>query len=127
VPIKVLIVDDSSHIRLAVRSRIEEITDWEVCGEAENGRVAVEMIKVLSPDLVILDCSMPVMNGFAAAQEIKTIAPRAQMVLFTFHRFALLTECAQRVGISAVVPKDDAESLERLISTLSALIDEHYM
>jgi len=72
---KILIVDDSSSIRNLLRFFIEHNTDWQVCGEAENGQVAVEKVRELKPHAVILDLSMPVMNGLEAAREITRIAP----------------------------------------------------
>jgi hypothetical protein len=59
----VLVVDDSPVIRHAVRSFIEQTPHWHVCGEAENGKVAVEQVRELHPDVVILDLQMPVMDG----------------------------------------------------------------
>jgi len=82
-PFKILIVDDSSSIRSLLRFFIEHNTDWQVCGEAENGQVAVEKVRELKPHAVILDLSMPVMNGLEAAREITRIAPNVQMVMFT--------------------------------------------
>jgi chemotaxis response regulator CheB len=72
----VLIVDDSAEIRRSLRSWFEQRGDWRVCGEAENGAIAVERVKSLSPDVVILDLSMPVMNGLEAARKIGSIAPK---------------------------------------------------
>jgi len=118
---KVLIVDDNSAIRRAIRLKIELDTDWTVCGEAENGREAVDLVKELNPDLVVLDWSMPVMSGLEAAQEISAIAPMTKMVLFTLHNFARLNERAQQAGISAVLSKDDGNSLDCLVSTLRRL------
>ena len=74
-PRRILIVDDNTIIRRSIRECIEENTDWEVCGEAENGRLAIEQVQQLQPDLVILDWQMPVMNGLEAAREIHRIAP----------------------------------------------------
>ena len=67
-PTRILVVDDCRAIRHSLRSYIEAQTDWQICGEAENGKAAVEMTQTLSPDVVILDLSMPVMNG----QPVKT-------------------------------------------------------
>src|SRR5689334_18678177 len=60
---KILIVDDSSTIRHLLRLFIEHDTDWQVCGEAENGQIAIEKVIELEPQAVILDLSMPIMNG----------------------------------------------------------------
>lgn len=103
----VLIVDDSPPIRRSLRSLFERREGWEVCGEAENGAMAVEQVKALNPDIVIMDLSMPVMNGLQAAQKISTIAPKTAMVLFTMHASEYLAQDAQRAGIKDVVSKLD--------------------
>jgi YesN/AraC family two-component response regulator len=77
---KILIADDSSSIRNLLRLFIEHNTDWQVCGEAENGQVAVEKVAMLQPHAVILDLSMPVMNGLEAAREIARNDPEVQMI-----------------------------------------------
>jgi DNA-binding NarL/FixJ family response regulator len=101
----VLIVDDSAPVRRSLRSWFEGYEGWQVCGEAENGAVAVEQVKALNPDIVILDLSMPVMNGLEAARQITSIAPKTALVLFTMHASEFLMQDAQRVGIKAVVSK----------------------
>ena len=60
---RILLVDDNPAIRRSLRSLLTPQTDWEICGEAENGKMAVEMVRTLSPDVVILDLSMPVLDG----------------------------------------------------------------
>ena len=104
---KILIVDDSRVIRHLIRSFIEEHTNWIVCGEAENGKTAVALVEELRPHLVILDLSMPVMNGLDAAREISRIAPGIPMIMFTMHEMDELRKEAQRVGIKHVFPKDN--------------------
>ena len=103
----VLIVDDSLPIRRSLRNWFARREGWEVCGEAENGAVAVDQVKVLNPDVVILDLSMPVMNGLDAARKIASIAPKTNMVLFTVHASEFLEQDAQRAGIKAVISKLD--------------------
>ena len=107
-PLRILIVDDSSPIRHLLRFFIEHNTDWEVCGEAENGLIAVEKVVQLKPDAVILDLSMPVMNGLEAAREISRIDPNVQMVMFTMHSNEQLRKDAEAVGIKGVISKGDA-------------------
>lgn len=82
-PIRILIVDDSAAIRQAARSCIESNTKLEICGEAENGVVALDMLRKVNPDVLVLDLAMPGMNELAAAQEIKASAPGARVVVFT--------------------------------------------
>jgi len=105
--LRILIVDDSPVIRRLLRFFIEHNTDWLVCGEAENGRVAVEEVARLRPHAVILDLSMPVMNGLEAAREITRIAPDVQMVMFTMHISDQLVKEAKTAGIKAVISKSD--------------------
>jgi DNA-binding NarL/FixJ family response regulator len=100
-------VDDNSAIRQLLRSFLEANTDWIVCGEAENGLVAVEKVNELQPNVVILDFSMPVMNGLDAAREISREAPNVVIFLFTMHNSERLKEDAKRVGVQQVVSKSD--------------------
>jgi DNA-binding NarL/FixJ family response regulator len=106
-PLKILIVDDSPPIRRLLRFFIENNTDWLVCGEAGNGLIAVEKVAECKPDAVILDLSMPVMNGLDAAREISRIAPAVQMVMFTLHINDQLRKDAEAVGIKDVISKTD--------------------
>src|SRR5260370_33821194 len=80
---QILIVDDSPMVRRMVRSSVEAKTDWEVCGGAENGEIAVRMVEELSPDLVVLDLSMPIMNGLEAARLIAIVAPDTALLMYT--------------------------------------------
>ena len=107
-PFKILIVDDSSSIRQLLRLFIKHHTDWQVCGEAENGQVAVRKVTELKPHAVILDLSMPVMNGLEAAREITRIAPEVQMVMYTMHTSEQLRKDAEAAGIKDVVSKSDS-------------------
>ena len=102
---KILLVDDSEHIRAQVRSSIEHKTDWIVCGEAENGDIALLMVASLSPHLVILDLSMPGMNGLETARKISAISPGMPMIMFTMHEPQLVEKEARSVGITHVFSK----------------------
>jgi DNA-binding NarL/FixJ family response regulator len=83
-PAGILIVDDHVAARTAIRSLLDQ-HDMEVCGEAENGKQAIEKVKELRPDLVLLDINMPVMNGIEAAHQIRRIAPSTKILFFTIH------------------------------------------
>jgi DNA-binding NarL/FixJ family response regulator len=115
----VLIVDDSAEIRRSLRSWFEQRGDWRVCGEAENGAIAVERVKSLSPDVVILDLSMPVMNGLEAARKIGSIAPKTAMVLFTMHSSDHLVKDAQEVGIRDIISKSEGPAT--LLATIESI------
>jgi DNA-binding NarL/FixJ family response regulator len=101
----ILIVDDNAFIRQSLRACIEQNTNLWVCGEAENGAAAVEKVKELKPDIVILDLQMPVMNGLEAARQIKLIAPQTLMIMITMHYGTQLLKDAHDAGISEVLPK----------------------
>lgn len=118
--LRILIVDDSASIRKLLRSFIEHNTDWQVCGEAENGQVAVEKVSELKPQAVILDLSMPVMNGLDAAREIARIDSKVQMVMFTMHVSDDLRRDAEAVGIKDVISKLDRIG-DHLIGSLRSI------
>ena len=103
----VLIVDDNTLVRRMLRSWLEQHSEWDVCGEAENGKLAVERLQELQPNIVILDLQMPVMNGLEAAREIKRLAPNTALIIFTAHASYQLVREARTHGVSDVVSKCD--------------------
>lgn len=113
---RILIVDDSYAIRSSLRSWIEGISGFQVCGEAENGKIAVEKVEEMHPDIVILDLQMPVMNGIEAAREISHLAPNTAMVMFTMHTSQELLKLARAVGVREVVSKSDQLSGPLLVA-----------
>jgi len=117
----ILIVDDSELIRRLLRFVIEHNTEWQICGEAENGKIAVEMVGELHPDMVILDFQMPVMNGLEAARRIALLAPKTAMVMFTMHNSEQLRNEAQSVGIKDVVSKSEGLVEQVIISLRNVL------
>lgn len=119
-PINILIVDDSASLRRLLRSRIEENPEWKVCGEAENGQIAVEKVKALNPNVVILDWLMPVMSGLEAARQITRFSPNTAMLMLTLHSSKQLSEEANAVGIQRVFSK--AESLADLMTSVRNVV-----
>jgi DNA-binding NarL/FixJ family response regulator len=105
---KVLVVDDNATIRWAVRPLFESHPEFVVCGEAEHGRDAIEQAPRLRPDLIVIDMSMPVMNGLEAAPLLIKILPNVWLILLTTHEFPELHQVARSAGIHAVVPKSKA-------------------
>ena len=77
---RILIADDAMFIRMMLRDMLTK-GGYNVCGEAANGKEAVEMYKSLKPDLVMLDITMPVLDGMGALQEIRTLDPGAKIVM----------------------------------------------
>jgi len=122
---QILIVDDSPFLRSSIRSSIEHNTDWQVCGEAENGQVAIEKTKELHPDLIILDLAMPIMNGLDAARHIASFDPGVDIVLFTMHDSRELSKYAELIGIKQVLSKSSG-GIDQLLSTVRVLLDQKH-
>jgi len=101
----ILIVDDNDVFRRALSQALKKQSDFEVCGEARDGRDAIDKAQQLRPDLVILDLAMPVMNGLDASRAIKKLMPSVPIILFTLNVYPFLELEAQSAGIAAVVPK----------------------
>ena len=92
---------------------------WEVCAEASNGEEAIGKANHLKPDLVVLDLSMPVMNGFTAATILKANHPGIHLILFTAFSHVIKPEVVQQAGFSALIPKEEAG---RLLTTAQILL-----
>lgn len=122
-PVKIAIADDSASIRRVVRQFIESKTDWQVCGEADNGEAAVCLAGRQQPNLLVLDLSMPVMNGLQAARKIAGISPKTRIVLFTGYPTKQVQKEAKSAGIRAVLSKDEDSSLQHLLTTLNEAKD----
>jgi DNA-binding NarL/FixJ family response regulator len=116
---RILVVDDFQKIRSGVRSLLMS-ESVEICGEAENGREAIERVRELHPDLVILDIIMPVMNGIEAAHEIHRMSPSTKIVFFTIEDTPQAAAFARSIGVDGVVPK--AAAGKELIPTLRRLL-----
>src|ERR1700730_4849268 len=101
-PARVLLVDDHPIVRMGLQFLLANRPALVVCGEAENGREAIQKVLHLAPDLVILDLSMPLLNGFDTALEIKRIAPSTKIILFSIHE---IPSKAQIIGADAFVQK----------------------
>jgi len=118
IAIRILIADDSAPVRGCWRRIIERNLAWEICGEAVNGREAVELAKQLAPDLVVLDFSMPVMNGIEAAEQIAKHKPGIPLLLCTMHDPALLAQQVKNKGISGLICKSSEAKLTDAIHAL---------
>ena len=116
----ILIVDDHEHIRKLVRAFLESESGFEDCGEAVDGYDAIEKARKLKPDLIVLDLSMPRMNGIETARRLKKILPLTPIVLFTLHKAALQGFDSRAVGIDAIVSKDGGLSL--LVVAIQSLL-----
>jgi len=106
----VLIVDDSAFIRHALYELFRQEADFEVCGEAENGKEGIDKAQELRPDLIVLDLSMPVMNGFDAARVLKRLMPAVPLILYSAFGDKLAEYQARLIGISEIVSKSERPS-----------------
>jgi DNA-binding NarL/FixJ family response regulator len=114
---RILIVDDY----LVARTTIRSLLGWhsfEVCGDAKNGKEAIEKVIELKPDVVLLDLNMPVMNGIQAAYQIRQIAPSTKIIFFTIHEAPEFVGAMHTLG-DAFVPKSAAGT--ELIPALNRL------
>jgi DNA-binding NarL/FixJ family response regulator len=115
----ILIVDDDPNIRRHTRQFLERETPYSVCGEAVDGLDAIEKARELHPDLIILDMSMPRMNGLQAARILRQMMSDVPIILFTLHAAAILLPEVQDTGISSVVSKADGfEGLRKQVESL---------
>ena len=120
--LKILLVDDSVHVRSYVRSFIEANTDWTVC-EAESGEIALKMVVGLKPHFVVLDLSMPGINGLETARRISVISRGLPMIMFTMHDAHLLLKEAQAVGITHVFSKGNGFG-DNVLGAMKAMLPE---
>jgi two-component system response regulator DegU len=117
---RILVVDDHETVRKGVCAILSSREDIEVCGEAANGEEAIRIAKELKPDLVILDVNMPVLGGFAAAQELKRLMPELPILFFTMNESAQFVIEAKRLGVQGFVSKDRAGAV--LLAAVDALL-----
>lgn len=107
----VLVVDDSTYVRQALCKLFNREADFEVCGEAENGKDAIKKAQELRPDLIVLDLSMPVMNGFDAARVLKRQMPTVLLIMYSAFGDRVAERQARLIGISEVVSKSEHGSV----------------
>jgi len=101
----ILVVDDNAAIRKQLATAF--LSDgFKTCAEAENGQEAIALAEQIKPDVIVLDLSMPVMNGMEAAPRLRKILPDTPIILFTLYSDTLSTKDASRAGVSFVLPKD---------------------
>jgi two-component system chemotaxis response regulator CheY len=115
-PNRIFVVDDSSDIRAGIRRQLER-SGFEVCGEAHNGLDALDKLSKVRPDLIILDMSMPRMNGVDAARELKYICPNVPVILYTAYADVFRGRQILPEGVSEVVAKGE-NLLDRVIRSV---------
>lgn len=107
--VRILIADDHEVVREGVRTIISRARpEWEICGEAANGREAIDSAVHLKPDIILLDITMPGMSGLEAASQISGLGLAGPILIFTMHESGELANDARRVGARGYVSKSDA-------------------
>ena len=102
---RILIVDDHEIVRRGVRSLLAAEPDFEVCGEGLDGRHAIEKAKLLRPDVIVMDISMPNLNGLEAAREIRRVLPKAKILILSQHSLPQMIRQAFAAGADGYVVK----------------------
>ena len=116
---RVLVVDDHAFIRRGVQTILHPFPEWELCGEADNGNDAIRMAEELKPEVIIMDLSMPGLNGIEATRAIRKTQPGMKIVLLTLHESAELVRSAFRAGARGYLLKTDAE--QELVKALTVV------
>lgn len=116
-----LIVDDDPAIRTIIRTFLETTTRFNVCGEASNGHTAIEMVRELSPDIVLLDLVMPGLNGVQVSSVMKKLSPNIKIILFTFFTDIPGKALAAAAGVDAILSKTDGlKGIEETLQKVSS-------
>jgi DNA-binding NarL/FixJ family response regulator len=107
--VRILIADDHDLMRRGVRTLLEPHPGWEICGEATTGREAVTKAEELKPNIVILDISMPDLNGVDAAKRIKKVSPDTEVLIFSAHYSDQLIREILEAGVRGYIVKSDSD------------------
>lgn len=106
---RILIVDDNGFFRRMLCERFEREKEFQICGEAENGKEAVEKAIKLNPDLIVLDLVMPVMNGLDAARVLRLLMPRLPLIMNSAMVDQLAEQQARTIGVGEITSKSADE------------------
>lgn len=115
----ILIADDHDVVRSGLRNILECKSNWQIVGEASNGREAIDRAIETSPDIALLDYSMPLLNGVEAARQIRAQLPKTEVLIFTMHQNEMLLQQLRQAGARGYLLKSDAK--HNLIKAIEAL------
>jgi DNA-binding NarL/FixJ family response regulator len=118
--LRILIADDYETVRKGVCTILSQRQDLEVCGEAQDGREAIEKAIQLRPDLIILDITMPRVSGIEAAAEIRKTLPDVPILILSMHNSKTLHETVKRCGAQGYISK--SEAAKTLLQAVDALL-----
>lgn len=114
-PITVLLAEDHQIVRAGLRSMLGGSTEFKVIGEAENGLQAVTLAASLCPDVVVMDITMPLLDGLEATRQILQTAPTTKVLVLTAHPDVIFIEQAKAAGAAGYLTKDTATVLPEAI------------
>jgi two-component system response regulator NreC len=118
---KVLLADDHEMMRRGLRAAVENMPGWEVCGEAKTGREAISMAEKFQPAIVVMDMSMPDLNGLEATRQIKKASPMTEVLAFTGREEETLVHQMFEAGARSYILKTDGkEHFEAALLALAA-------
>jgi DNA-binding NarL/FixJ family response regulator len=116
--IRTLVVDDLEEMRRFLGSKLTEMTQCEVVGEASDGFQAVQQAQRLQPDLILLDIGLPTLNGIQAARQIRKLSPNSKILFFTQNCSRDIAQGALRTGANGYLLKSDAIDLPDAVKTV---------
>jgi two-component system, NarL family, response regulator NreC len=119
--LRILVADDHEVMRTGVRALIEQEPGWQVCGTATNGQEAVEVARKLKPDVVVLDMTMPELDGLEALREIKRALPNTEVVIFSAYHSEEVIEQLFDAGAKSYIQKSDAS--RHLVAAIKSLAE----
>jgi two-component system response regulator NreC len=119
--IRILVVDDHKLVLRSIENLLQREPDMQVVGTAENGRIAIELAQAKKPDVIIMDVSMPELDGIRAAGEINALGIPTQIIMLSMHHSSALVQQARKNGASAYIIKQQAN--RDLIPAIRAVFD----
>jgi DNA-binding NarL/FixJ family response regulator len=119
--VRILVADDQEPVRKRVIATLASRQGFEVCAEAANGLEAVELARETKPDLVVLDITMPEMNGLEAAHQIRGFLPETPILILSVHKGKQLIEEAKKIGVKGYVMKGDA--VQKLVQAVDEVLE----
>jgi DNA-binding NarL/FixJ family response regulator len=108
-PLRILVADDHDLMRRGIKTLLQTHAGWEICGEAQTGREAVSRTEELKPDIVVLDISMPDLNGIEAARRIRKASPDTEVLILSLHFSDQLIREIVEAGVRGYIVKSDSD------------------